>query len=202
MQIACVLKSGPEYGPDHLYRMVETLLAHNPAAQVLCLTDCEIDHPRITAVPLLHGWEGWWSKIELFRPGVITEPTLYLDIDTVVIGPLDSVRVDEFTMLANVYHRGDFGSGVMGWTHTPTRIYEQFLKRPKQFMALYRTTKRWGDQAFIRDYLGAVPQTFGSEFRSYKAHCRNGVPAGTKVVYFHGSPRPWQAGIDWMRAHG
>lgn len=198
MQVACVLKSGPEYTPDHLYRMVDAVLAHNPEMRIVCLTDCEIHHPGITAVPLLHGWKGWWSKIELFRPGVLTGPTLYLDIDTVVTGPLDGVPVGDFTMLACVYRGGDVGSGIMGWTRTPTWIYDAFLADPERYMRLYKTTARWGDQAFIRDHLGSAPKTFGKQFRSYKVHCRRGVPEGTKVVYFHGTPRPWQADINWL----
>lgn len=178
--------------------MVDTVLAHNPGARIVCLTDCDIDHPGVEAVPLVHDWPGWWSKIELFRPGLLAGPTLYLDIDTVVVGALDGARVDDFTMLACVYRGGDVGSGIMGWTRTPTHIYERFCSDPDRNMRRYRTTARWGDQGFIRDHLGATPKTFGTEFRSYKVHCRRGVPAGTKIVYFHGKPRPWQVGIDWL----
>jgi hypothetical protein len=196
MQIACVLKSGPEYRPEHLYLMVHHLLDHNPRARVICLTDCEIDHPSITTVPLIHGWPGWWSKIELFRPGVIAGPTLYLDIDTVVIGAIEDINIDGFTMLPNVYRPGDFGSGVMGWLDTPTHIYDHFTKAPDRHMANYRTRANWGDQGFIRDNLGFKPAAFGDEFRSYKAHCKKHVPPGTRVVYFHGNPRPWCANLN------
>lgn len=195
MQIACVLKAGPEYRPEHLYRMVDTLLAHNTWAKVVCLTDYPIQHQGITAVRLKHNWPGWWSKIELFRPGVIDEPTLYLDIDTIVTGSLADVRVDEFTMLANVYRPGDYGSGIMGWTQTPHHIYNRFRASPDAYMGRYRTAERWGDQAFIRDNLGCLPKTFGDEFRSYKAYCQRAVPPGTQIVYFHGKPRPWSGRV-------
>lgn len=191
MNIACVLKSGPEYGPKRLYAMADTVLAHNPGANIRCLTDCDISHPGIEPVPLKHGWKGWWSKLELFRPGLFDGPTLYLDIDTVVVGSLEGLVADRFTMLPNVYRPGDFGSGCMAWTVPPVHVYEQFCKRPALYMAQYRTSNKWGDQGFIRDYLGAKPQTFGADFRSYKVHCRSRVPAGTRVVYFHGKPRPW-----------
>nr|WP_145924153.1 hypothetical protein [Halomonas elongata] len=36
--------------------------------------------------PLAHGWPGWWSKLELFRPH--GGDLLYLDLDTVVRGDL------------------------------------------------------------------------------------------------------------------
>lgn len=191
MHIVCVLKRGPEYTPAHLYSMVNSVLLHNPTAKITCLTDCVINHPSITAIPLLHRWAGWWSKIELFRPGLIQGPVLYLDIDTIVTGALNEIPLDDFTMLPNVYRQGDFGSGVMAWVNTPQHIYEEFCKRPGHFMRAYRTREKWGDQAFIRDYLGVKPKVFGREFRSYKVHCTKQVPAQTKVVYFHGKPRPW-----------
>jgi len=30
---------------------------------------------------------------------------------------------------------------------------------------------------------------------SYKVHCRAGVPAGARVVCFHGRPKPWDPGV-------
>lgn len=192
MQIVCVLKSGPEFTSDHVYALVDGLLEHNMDAQVVCLTDVEFCHPRVKTIPLQHGWNGWWSKMELFRPGVCEGPTLYLDLDTAVVGSLSGLSIEGFTMLPNVYRPGDFGSGIMAWQESPHHIYEAFSKRPEYYMAQYRTTAKWGDQGFIRDHLGYKPRVFGSEFRSYKAHCKSRVPENTKVVYFHGKPRPWE----------
>lgn len=192
MQIVCVLKAGPEYGPEHVFALVDSILEHNMDAQVQCLTDVPFDHPRVTCVPLVHRWRGWWSKLELFRPGVCDGPMLYLDLDTVVTGSLAGLELEAFTMLPNVYRPGDYGSGIMAWREAPHHVYHAFCRRPGDYMAQYRTTAKWGDQGFIRDHLGFKPRTFGAEFRSYKVHCRERVPAGTKAVYFHGTPRPWE----------
>lgn len=194
MQIALVLKEGPEYGPEHVVALANTILAHNDVP-VICLTDSpDINHPGVKAVPLVHGWSGWWSKIELFRE--CNQPTLYLDLDTVVVGKLPAIG-QNFTMLANVYRKGDFGSGVMSWQQPPTGIYEKFKKYPQHYMRLYRTAERWGDQAFIRDSIFEKPDVFGVEYRSYKVHCRRRVPRDTKCVYFHGKPRPWQVKLNF-----
>lgn len=195
MQIACVLKAGGEYRPDHVYALADSILKHNPLAQIGCLTDAELSHPGITPLPLRHCWPGWFSKLELFRPGLFDAPTLYLDLDTVVVGKLPPIG-PAFTMLADVYRRGDYGSGVMSWRRAPQHVYHAFAARPAYYMQHYRTRENWGDQAFIRDHLGAVPSTFGNEYRSYKVYCRQQVPAGTRVVYFHGKPRPWQVTLN------
>lgn len=195
MQIACVLKQGPEYKPEHVYALADSILKHNPSAQIGCLTDATLNHPGVTALPLRHCWAGWWSKLELFRPGLFDSPTLYLDLDTVVVGKLPDIG-PRFTMLADVYRHGDFGSGVMSWQRAPVHLYETFAKRAAYYMAQYRTRDKWGDQAFIRDYLGETPATFSNQYRSYKVYCRQHVPAGTRVVYFHGKPRPWQVQLN------
>ncbi|WP_339617206.1 hypothetical protein [uncultured Gilvimarinus sp.] len=194
MQIACVLKQGPEYKPCHVYALADSILRHNPGAQIGCLTDVALSHPAITALPLRHGWQGWWSKLELFRPGLFDGPTLYLDLDTVVTGKLPPIG-PRFTMLPNVYRQGDYGSGVMSWQRAPVHLYQRFAEAPAQFMRQYKTAAQWGDQAFVRDHLGNTPDTFGPEYRSYKVHCKPRVPSGTRVVYFHGNPRPWQVSL-------
>jgi hypothetical protein len=195
MQFALVLKSGPEYKREHVYRLADNILAHHPGSNIVCLSDLTLSYPSIERIPLSHYWPGWWSKIELFRPGLLTGPTLYLDIDTVVV---DKINVDpaSFTMLPDVYNRGSYGSGAMAWTHPPTHIYEKFKERHRYFISAYNVPKRWGDQAFIRDHLGQTPNLFDDQFRSYKVHCKNRIPPSTSVVYFHGRPRPWDVDFN------
>jgi hypothetical protein len=191
MKILTLLKSGPEFKPEHLYRLVDSILAHNPDAEIHCLTDCELDDPRVTPVRL-DLWPKWWGKLQLFEYA-INEPVLYFDIDTVCIGDVSSlVRTSRgFTMLPDVYKRGRVGSGVMSWYGDFSHIPAAFNAAPNASMVKYSSRSKWGDQAFIEDHLGFKPDLFGSELRSFKAHCKKGVPRETKVVYFHGQPRPW-----------
>lgn len=191
MRFALVLRSGPEYKPEHVYRLAENIREFHPGAEIVCLSDQLVSHPHVTRIPLVHYWPGWWSKIELFRPGLFEGPTLYLDLDTVIVDKID-VDCTAFTMLQDVYKRSSYGSGAMAWTHPPTHLYETFKARHRYFISAYNVTKRWGDQAFIRDYLDDTPRTFDNQFRSYKVHCQSKIPQGTSVVYFHGRPRPWE----------
>lgn len=188
MQIACVLRSGGEYNAHHVCLLADSILAHNNVP-IVCLSDVNFYHPGVEVRPLLHKWQGWWSKIELFRE--FTGPTLYLDLDTVVIGRLPAIG-KKFTMLRDVYRSNDFGSGVMSWASSHAWLYENFLRQPSYYINRYRTRRNWGDQGYMRDYLGHVPELFGDEYRSYKVHCAERVPAGTSVVYFHGKPKPWE----------
>lgn len=186
-----MLKSGGEFTVDHV-----ALLVENINCPVVCLSDLRIQLPGVRVVRLKHGWPGWWSKIELFRPGVLTGKTLYLDLDTVV-RELPAIG-NQFTMLPNVYRPGDVGSGIMSWTRNPNYLYRKFCETPDKYMQEYTTRAKWGDQGFIRDHIKTSPELFGEDVRSYKVHCKQGVPQGTKIVYFHGKPRPWSVELKWL----
>lgn len=192
MQVACVLRQGPEFGAEHVARLADSILRHNDV-DIVCLTDTDIHYSGVKEIQLEHSWPSWWAKLELFKH--CTGPTLYLDLDTVVVGKLPEIG-KRFTMLADVYRQGDFGSGVMSWQESPVHLYDQFKANPNAHIAKYVTRKNWGDQGFIRDHLGFIPDVFGDEYKSYKVWCRKKVPKGTKVVYFHGKPRPWQVNLD------
>ena len=60
----------------------------------------------------------------------------------------------------------------------------------------------WGDQEWITELRSAdkvqvTPITEG--IKSYKYHCRQGLPEGTKVVVFHGDPKPSTVSESWYQ---
>ena len=153
-------------------------------------------------IPLRHKWPGWWSKLEMFRE--ITGPTLYLDLDTVITGPLAHLvsLSDDFAMLRN-FHVPEFvGSGVM-WFGKPQRhVYERFCEKPFKWIE-YHDRKRdgpyLGDQAFIWESMGKKVSHLPMEtIKSYKFHCKDGLPKNTSVVCFHGQPKLPEVKADWI----
>ena len=208
--IVCVLKTGGVYTPAHV-RALRTQCAQWAAMEpFVCLTDDLV--PGIVTHRLSHRWPGWWSKIELFRPGVFAEPgmrILYLDLDTVITGPLAPIlaRPEPFLALEDFYRhpptyaRG-LGSGVMAWTAGDPLLegwYREFLTDPE----LYQRACGWGgDQRYLETCLtlGATWDrvTFWQDVTpaaivSYKVHCRDGqIQPGARIVCFHGRPKPWE----------
>ncbi|MDZ7711703.1 MAG: hypothetical protein U5L06_00620 [Rhodovibrio sp.] len=195
--VACVLRSGGDYGPEYVKRLRAGVGRHLPGAVWVCLSDV----PEAATHPLQHGWPGWWSKMELFTPGLLTGPTLYLDLDTVVVGDLADIAAavprDGFAMLQDFTRPDGYGSGVMGWFGDWSRLYSAFAADPAGHQARYATGARWGDQAFIRDHIGCRPATWQDavprQIVSYKVHGRT---ADARLVCFHGRPRP--AEVDWQ----
>jgi hypothetical protein len=200
--IACVLRSGGAYKPEHVRRLQAQAAKFAPDVTFVCLSDVRV--PGVMTWPLRHDWPGWWSKIELFRHSAfgVGARVLYLDLDTTIVGDLRPLldRPEPFLALANFYVRagrqtvgGELGSGLMQWTAGDMgHIYDRFAVNPDGIMA---NCGGYGDQLFIHNEAGeraywqdVVPDAVVS----YKVHCAKGVPESAKVVCYHGRPRPWE----------
>jgi len=197
LTITTVLRSGGEYTPEHVWRLLTQVQDTTPGARFVCLSD---DTAAPQRIPLEHDWPGWWSKIELFRAGLFDGPVIYLDLDTDVLSDLGALTSDRFTMLSDFYRPQNPASGMMAWHgDAPNEVYQRFRRDPESWMAQYRTGRRWGDQGFIRDSLHQPPERFGPQVVSYKKHCQpsGAVPEGAAVICYHGNPRPWACDAAW-----
>lgn len=199
--IACVLRSGGAYRPEHVQRLAAQAARFAPGVPFVCLSD--VDVPGVTVVPLQHDWPGWWSKLELFRDGAFPPGyrVLYMDLDTTIVGPIGELlrRPEPFIALANFYIRagrqsvgGQLGSGLMAWTAGAAgHLYERFAWNPP---AIMQDCGGYGDQLFIHNEVGERcywQDILPGQVVSYKVHCERGVPASARIVCFHGKPRPW-----------
>lgn len=206
--VICVLKSGGIYTPEWVAKL-QAGVSRNLTGphRFVCLSDVEVPCERI---PLENDWPGWWSKIELFRVGVITERTVYLDLDTVITGPIDDLFhiPSAFAMLENFSNPGMVGSGVMWFNgKAPPNLYEKFARQPDAYIAHYQRNagkengSYLGDQAYIWDTIGRdVPriQDFFPGIHSYKRTCRSGLPKDARIVVFPGNPKPTELNDPWL----
>lgn len=178
------------------------VLSKTDNVRFLCLSDFRLKvQPPAFSLPLIHGWPGWWSKIEAFT---IPGPAIYLDLDTTVLDDLTPLFCcmgpDQFYVLRDFnYPARIVQSSVMGWGRNckePYRLYEIFMRQPKAEMDRNKTHRFWGDQGFIERHV--QKPSFWQEchqgaFRSYKLDvARNGVDERTLAVVHHGRPRPWE----------
>jgi hypothetical protein len=203
MNVVCVLKSGGEYDVEWV-RKLRDGVARNMTIphRFICLSDVDVPCERI---PLRHNWPGWWSKIEVFRN--VREPSLYLDLDTVVTGNLDHfAKLDmDFAMLRN-FHKPDMvGSGVMWFGKPQKHVYDRFCEKPFKWIQYHedhRDGPYLGDQAFTWESFGRQVKHLPMDtIKSYKMHCKNGLPEGTSLVCFHGLPKAPEIKTEWMAAH-
>lgn len=159
---------------DHFVQTMQRMVARNlrQAHQFVCLKD-EGDLP------------GWWSKIELFRPGRFNGRVLFMDLDSVVVGPLD-----ELAATKGIIHLKDWGfendiycSSVMVWD--AGEHDDAFTK----FTADVRD-RMHGDQDWLTE-LGGWPALPPHLCRSYRHHCavRGRPPKRCVHVSMHGHPK-------------
>lgn len=193
----CVLRSGGDYGPEHVQWLARQTVA------LECLSDVPV--PGVKTIPLQHDWPGWFAKFELFRPD-LSGDLLYLDLDTVLLHglqPLIEAARHRTTLLSDFYRPAQPASGLMYIAEADKeKVWRHWMRDPAGHMARARTTRCWGDQGILRQVLGDGVQRWQDvapgQVASYKVHCRQGPPPGARVVCFHGTPRPWAAPDDWI----
>lgn len=214
INVLCVLKSGGDYGPEYVERLRRQVAVslHHEAFSV-CLTDVWFtpQHNGLSLQPLFYNWPGWWSKLEAFE---ITGPTIYLDLDTYLPqgGSLDLLAnavlgthqptlwmMESFRWLREVTDDPleRWASGIMAWSGDWNWLAIEFCHARD-------ATRYAGDQRYVSAKLierGITPARVQdyANVRSYKWHCRDGIPPGTDVVCFHGRPRPHEVGGEFWR---
>lgn len=225
--VACVLRSGGRYTAEWVARLQRGVARHlSLPYRFVCLSDVDVPCERI---PLEYDWEvltadrptkhdwtvapRWWSKIELFRPGLFAGKVLYLDLDSLITGSLDPIVAypHRFTMADDPWPRdvgiGPKCSAVMAWQGDHSIIFDTFAARPDEIAHRYDVDEprvgRIGDQAFIEDVVCA--DTFrgllGPVIASYK--CDNleaAPPKSASVVMFHGVPKMNDIETGWVPA--
>lgn len=210
--VVCVCKSGGDFDRsfvNHLERSVFTNV--QGFNQFVCLTDDpSIQGPFIKTVPLKHNWRGWWSKIELFRPGLF-EPgrsILYIDLDTVITRDITHLfgAIDCDLVLLRDFYRPQThkATGMMGWTSGQFhQIWQTFKTDPEKFMSQFRSDQEFIQMLIPPSWMRSWQDEFPGHVVSYKVHCTRGLPGDAHVVCFHGKPRPNSHQVrtesPWMR---
>lgn len=185
-----------------LYSMVRRNLPGGLEGRFTVFTDAPSlfkDMAGVQTKLLPPGLEGWWNKLALFADDAFPkgERVLYFDLDTVITGPLDDIAAYEgqFAILRDAYRSTGWQSSVMAWE--AGKLGDLWLG--------YRNAGYpqidGGDQAWIEQFQPSADlwqSLYPGQCRSYKVDCREYVPKGTSVVFFHGFPRPHQA-AGWVK---
>jgi hypothetical protein len=198
MKIVTVLKTSADYKKQYVDLIYNQCKKYAPGVEFICISD----DPTVPGyVKMQHAWPRWWPKMEIFK---IPGPVLYLDLDTVIVKDLksilDNILQHEFIAVRDFYKdrklERTLQSCIMFWNGDMKYLYDEFLKNPEKNMAECTTARWWGDQGFIektiKNDIVYWQDIFPNKIVSWKVHCRNGVPANSIIVAFHGKPRPWE----------
>lgn len=183
MTFACVLRSGGVYTADWVLRLQRQIHAYLRPDRFVCLTDMDVPCEKI---PLAHDWPGWWSKMELHRPGLFDGLVFYLDLDTVVIGDIRELKEypGRFASLVD-FGRDDLpASGALLFrADETTKLYHDFVSEAPDLVG--RSDFWWGKRSSPEPLQRLYPGMFGS----YKLHGLKAGPRDFRVVCFHGKPK-------------
>lgn len=191
---------GAEY-VNNLFDMVRRNLPAGMEGEFVCFTDdLSLDyHEDITTRGLPQGLEGWWNKLALFQDGLFPkgDRVVYFDLDTLIIGALDEIVAYEgpFAMLRDFYRQGGGQSSVMLWrAGFGHHLWNEYVA------AGFPTHDLGGDQSWIEKRVSPewLQDLFPGDFVSFKADCGKYPPKGSKVIVFHGNPRPHEVLDGWV----
>lgn len=201
LTVACVLRSGGVYGPEWVQKLRAGVAANLSCDhRFVCLSDMMVE--GVETLSLRHEYPRWWAKIELFEPGLFTGPTLYLDLDSIVVGPLDDLfEFEGFRMCRDFLNPKVHNSSVMAWHKDMSAVYDAFRVAPDDMMKRYdreRPRGRIGDQAFIEDHAGEIRVFAPEQVVSYRQSALHGPPGTASIVTFHGRPKPPDA-VGWAQ---
>lgn len=203
--VMCVLRSGGDFEPAHVAHLHAGVRRWWPSGEPLrfvVLTDMDTQHlsKEIEVRRLRWSWPGWWSKMEMFL-GEHDDlgDVLTFDLDTLIVGPLLRIaaHASQLTLLSDFNHPHRAESGVMALpVHWRPLVAAAWLESPRGVMERY-----YGDGGFLHDVLGRYAQRWQTvvprQIVSYKRDVRrtSEIVAGTRVICFHGSPRPWETSL-------
>ena len=197
LNIVCVLRSGGDYDWEYVYKLRGGIESNiSIPHKFMVFTDIPNADNSIMQYSLEKHWEGTWSKIEMFK---LVGENLYLDLDTIIVKEMDylinnarlmyhtALSYDLFLML-KAFRKGEkWASGLMYWQGDYSWLFYNLERHQIDSYG------KW-EQRYIKDQLYGrqvdIRSIGGDEIKSFKWHCREGVPEGTNIVCFHGKPRP------------
>lgn len=218
------------YAPDTVHTLRAMVARHYPAPhRFVCITDDAAGLDGIDTLPIFrdwidipppegHNWPSCYVRLHAFAPefGALIGADRYvsLDLDTVITGDLTPIfdRPEPFVIWDETdWPRTQFYNASI-WLHTPgtySDIYTRFDPRRSPRQA-FLAGGRGGDQAWISYVLGPGHPVFSAAADgviSYRRHVQPGggaLPAGARVVNFHGVVDPWSPSaqaLPWVKEH-
>lgn len=208
MNVYCVLKTGGCYNEEYVKRLYKNIKNNTTKLDAfICLTD----NPEIKfceTVELKHNWPGWWSKIELFREDLPHLPSVYFDLDTLILGNIDELmsipeEYGTFHVLrgfnqnrSGMKNNENFASGIMcGNFYEYSEVYNKFKDGVEKYKSIKYNDWRNGDQGFIADVLqdkgvGRIQNKLWDDYIVGKRYImRNKITKQTRVIAWSGEPR-------------
>jgi len=195
-----VMRSGGAYDHTWTQRLCRQVRNHLQPDQIVCLTDdfnggapimCA-PFEAVRLVPLPQPWPGWFSKLNLWAPGLFEGPVLYVDLDSLILKPIPDLEAKivaggRLLLLDDFFAPHRAATGVMAWVPCAETeaIHAEFCRRP-----VCKPGWSNGDGSIVGQYVhrGLQP-LFPGVFQSWKIQEKLRQPVTGSVLCFHGQPK-------------
>ncbi len=204
LKIATVFRSGGTYTEAHVNNIYHSCKKYIDADfDFYCLTDMptEFKNKNINKVTLHHNWPIYWSKMELFKPGVFPTDSnvFYIDLDTLITNDITDIATydTDFLGMRDFNTLNLLSSGLLKYKYKNSHyIYNTFLLDPVRWMKC-----RGGDQEAIHLILKQTPEymqdVFPRRMGEFINHCYKPetphapvkIDKHINIVCFHGRPK-------------
>ena len=222
VNVICI-KYGRYYGPFYVNRLYSGVRRHlsRPFRFVCVTNDPAGIRPEVECVPFMENqnvpgrkWPNIFSKLTLFKDGFagLEGPTLYLDLDTLIMGPLDrffDYRPRDFCIIRNwiEFYKRIFRKAPKVGNSSCFRfeagasnaVYEFFLREkadPAKAHLFTKGSQKLQTRAMLHS--GTVSWWPDGWVASFKRQCippfplnrflEPRQPKGASVIAFHGHP--------------
>lgn len=205
--IACVLKSGGDFGPEHVNWLYQQCHRVMPDWNFAVWSDIKIPGMEKFTYSLKKNYPRWWSKFEVYEQWHGT-PILMVDLDTVFLKTLEILpeHEDEMLIIRDPWKDGGrFPERLAGgFMYLPEWAYDRLASVARnQGIENLIAEFSGDDQPFLHSLFSKVALRFQDHYLdqivSYKVHVKGvGLQEDNRVVYFHGQPRPWNVKEPWI----
>jgi hypothetical protein len=190
MPVACI-RTGERYSIEYVERLQDAVAPH----PLICATDRPDHVPGVTNMVLPEGVKGWWGKIWLYSVD-LPHPLFVLDLDIIIRAPIEPFLDFDGPMTIRDFYPGCKRADKMNGSVTLIpraypKVWENYVARKSEIELTYPS-----DQ----EYLGHsnIPWSFYPDewCGSYR---RSDITDKTKIVVFHGLPKPHEVGWSPFR---
>lgn len=197
-----------DLGIRYIERLMASITIYTPSKyryQIVLFTDYSIKIPGVQVRNLNVPSNLRWNLKKMYmysEEANLTSHVICFDLDTIIKGSLEPLieqvilldRDDQLITCEAAYKKGQIGGSVIGFK--PSMKLTELLWIPiirKQHVVEERT--KGSERMFYRQQLLGKQVLFWENeipgaVASYKKDCKNGFPAASSVIRFHGHPRP------------
>ncbi len=211
-RIVLCMKWGTKYGPEYVNRLYGMVRRHLAGPfRFVCLTDdshdvrAEVQCLPLPTLDLAPGADRGWPKLTTFKADLhgLHGTALFVDLDIVVVGDIDPFfeQPGEFLIIKDWKRpwRVTGNSSVYRFCiGAHADILQRFIDDQAGVRKRYRNEQEYLSHALHEQ--GKLAYWPKGWCRSFKYHCippwpsnywrEPGIPAGTRIVIFHGEVNP------------